>query len=260
MSTRRVALAAVAVIAVVAVATVALVGHPGNEEVGPPAPAPGASLGENALEGGALGVPGELTGVGGLDLVVKKGRSYTLESWRFRDVSPRGTPIAYRVRPADAYGGTSCPSSGLGFDSDGPTARRDGDIYPCRIERPGTQRASASRSWEMIAVFWASRTPGTVMRMADPEAIVRDDAGRRFRVTGASFSQSFCVMGGAACARWLAADGGFPAAEARNKIRLICRLPRRPPVFADSADRPKNAEEPPLGTDAAGHSCSPAGR
>lgn len=221
------------------------------------------TLDSTSAGGAATDIPGALAGVGAMNLRASGDASFTIESWRFRRVSPAGTAIRYSIRRFPPPGERSCPGGHVGFGFDGPEARATGDVFPCDMHVPtGRDVVDARQGWELIGVFWNGERPGTVTRVADVEVVLRDGDGRR-RTRTLDIAHEYCAIGDETCVSFLADsdgdeedDGAITRRQAVRKLRLICHAPHRQPLFAPPASRPPVPTGVVRARDESGRPCS----
>ncbi|MEV4422769.1 hypothetical protein AB0L40_22745 [Patulibacter sp. NPDC049589] len=259
--TRRLRIAAI-LLAALALSCIPALLATGDD--GPPA-TPGADVGRGAYLGG-FGLPGELLGSGAFVLRVPAGRRYHVVSWRFREVDPPATAVAYGARPWRDADVSACRGRLTAFDGDARTALRDGVRYPCAMTAAAGRLVTGEAPLELIGVYWNAPREGVVTHVAEPEVLLRDDLGRLSRVTGDG-GQDTCAVGVRACARWSAAeaessdgDSDPPTrAEVRaeeEKPRWVCHRQARGPLFATPENRPPRPAGVERGTDTDGSRCA----
>jgi hypothetical protein len=248
---RLTALLLVLIVAVLGGASIWIAGRGSSH----PRPSAGVRIEHTFDSGTFLAVPGELQGLGALKLTMRgASRGAVVESWRFATVEP-AVRVRYLLRPFPTPDGDRCPGGHGGFNGDAVAARRSGDLYPCgNFRDAGGARLAPDHEWELVAVFRAPPRGGGTVKFANPEVVIRNRSGERDTVK-ADYDQTLCVIGGSACARFLE-RGSFTPVDARRKVRLLCGLPRRPPLFLGPEFRPPLPKGTERGRDDRGRPCT----
>jgi hypothetical protein len=217
---------------------------------------PGTAPFVGGVGAGGFALPRELTAFDALVITAPRdGHRYTVLGWSLRSVQPAGTRIAYRVRHLDVG---RCPDDHIGFGRDPVEERREGQHFPCPLERVGGQVLRPGRRLAFTAVFWESARPGDVTDMGAAEAVFRRDDGRLYRAVSGNRITS-CVVGVRECARWSRRQSpGESVRESLDWPTGVCHDPARTPLFAAPEHRPPRPAPDGPNRDLRGRPCTRA--